>query len=266
MPAVTSGKVLVSGANGFIAVWVKAAHLHETFASYGDKFELIVVPDITQEGAFDEAVKGVDEPDELIRPAIHGTVGILQSALKHGTSVKRVVVTSSCAAVLQAPKEVAELGRAAPAITKYRASKTLAERGVFSNITPPASCLGLFEKHKNEIGWGPRRPQPSIRIWGMNRPPRPAHTGSCWIDVRDLGRAHVLALLKAQAGGERIILDAAPHSPHGKYQKGVPGAGKDAVHQIRYDASKSVRVLGMKYRTMAETARDTAADWEARGW
>lgn len=92
--------------------------------------------------------------------------------------MKRVVVTSSCAAVLQvepepktfseldwnqqAPKEVAELGRAAPAITKYRASKTLAERGVFlvtgviitlQNITPPAAAWEFFEKHKNEIGW-----------------------------------------------------------------------------------------------------------------
>ncbi|KAJ7354212.1 hypothetical protein DFH08DRAFT_854411 [Mycena albidolilacea] len=339
MPAVTSGKVLVSGANGYIAVWVvralleegfavrgavrsadKAAHLHETFASYGDKFELIVVPDITQEGAFDEAVKGVDaiehtaspfhfqvdEPDELIRPAIHGTVGILQSALKHGTLVKRVVVTSSSAAVLQvepepktfseldwnqqAPKEVAELGRAAPAMTKYRASKTLAERAAWD----------FFEKHKNEIGWdlvvlnppfvfGPtisHAPTPAAlgtsarQFYTMlteESSPATRHTGSSWVDVRDLGRAHVLALLKAQAGGERIIvsagpfvwqdwLDAAPHSPHGKYQKGVPGSGKDAVHQIRYDASKSVRVLGMEYRTMAETARDTAADWEARGW
>jgi nucleoside-diphosphate-sugar epimerase len=40
--------------------------------------------------------------------------------------------------------------------------------------------------------------------------PATRHTGSCWIDVRDLGRAHVLALLKAQAGGERIIVSAGP--------------------------------------------------------
>lgn len=29
-----------------------------------------------------------------------------------------------------------------------------------------------------------------------------------WIDVRDLGSAHVLSLLKEEAGGERIIVTA----------------------------------------------------------
>ena len=67
MTVVTSGKVLVTGANGFIAVWVvkkllekgyavrgtvrseaKGEHLKKLFAEYGDKFELVVVPDITQ--------------------------------------------------------------------------------------------------------------------------------------------------------------------------------------------------------------------------
>ncbi len=60
-------KVLVSGANGFIAVWVvkalldagyavrgtvrderKAEHLHKIFGSPGDRFETIVVEDITK--------------------------------------------------------------------------------------------------------------------------------------------------------------------------------------------------------------------------
>ncbi|KAJ7079901.1 hypothetical protein C8R44DRAFT_824555 [Mycena epipterygia] len=338
MPAISTGKVLVSGANGFIAAWVvrslleegfsvrgavrsadKGSHLREIFASYGEKFEVVVVPDITQEGAFDDAVQGVDaiehtaspfhfhadDPQELIVPAIQGTVGILKSALKYGKSVKRIVITSSTAAVLQvepepkifseldwnqqAPREVEEMGRAASAITKYRASKTLAERAAWE----------FAEKHKSEIGWdlvvlnppfvfGPTIhavPTPDAlntsarQFYTMlTEPSSPAarHIGSCWIDVRDLGRAHVLALLKPAAGGERIIvsagpfiwqdwLDAAPDVP--RFQKGAPGAGKNAVHQIRYDASKSARVLGItSYREMADTARDTVADWESRGW
>ena len=66
MPAVTSGKVLVTGANGYIAVWIlkslleagysvrgtvrsesKAGHLREVFKSYGDKLEIVIVADIT---------------------------------------------------------------------------------------------------------------------------------------------------------------------------------------------------------------------------
>ena len=68
MPVVAPGsKILVSGANGFIAVWLvrllleqgfevrgtvrskeKSAFLVDMFQSYGDKFELVVVEDITK--------------------------------------------------------------------------------------------------------------------------------------------------------------------------------------------------------------------------
>ena len=68
MPAVTApAKVLVSGANGYIAMWVvrtllekgysvrgtvrssaKGAYLSNYFRSYGDKFELAIVDDITK--------------------------------------------------------------------------------------------------------------------------------------------------------------------------------------------------------------------------
>ena len=67
MPAITSGKILVTGANGYIAVWVvkkllekgfavsgtvrsesKAPYLRELFKEYGDKFEVVIVEDITK--------------------------------------------------------------------------------------------------------------------------------------------------------------------------------------------------------------------------
>lgn len=67
MPAVTKGKVLVSGCNGYVAVWIVKQLLEDGFAvrgtvrretaipylsnlfeSYGDRFEVVVVPDITK--------------------------------------------------------------------------------------------------------------------------------------------------------------------------------------------------------------------------
>lgn len=33
---------------------------------------------------------------------------------------------------------------------------------------------------------------------------------SCWIDVRDLAEAHVLAIKKQEAGGERVIVSEGP--------------------------------------------------------
>ncbi|KAJ7079512.1 hypothetical protein C8R43DRAFT_1083223 [Mycena crocata] len=328
MPAITSGKVLVSGANGYIADWVvrtlleegfavrgavrsadKGNHLRELFASYKEKFELVVVPDITQAGAFDDAVKGVDaiehtalpfhlqvdDPAELLEPAIKGTLGILESARKYGASVKRVVVTSSTAAVMnlstepqvlseldwndQAVKDIEENGRKAAAPAKYRASKTLAERAAWD----------FMAKHKSELAWDLSVMNPPLvlgpiihavttpdslntssrNMYDAFTKPDGTAGGGCWIDVR---LAHVRALEREAAGGERIIisagafkwqdwLDAAP--PSHKYQKGTPGAGKDAMHLLRYENGKGIRILGIQYRSMADTAAAVISDYEA---
>jgi nucleoside-diphosphate-sugar epimerase len=80
MVAVSSpAKVLVTGANGYLATWVvkkyletgysvrgtvrslsRSAFLKDKFAHYGDRFELAAVEDIAKDGAFDEAIRGVD--------------------------------------------------------------------------------------------------------------------------------------------------------------------------------------------------------------
>lgn len=80
--------------------------------------------------------------------------------------MKRIIVTSSCAAVLQvepepktfseldwneqATREVKELGRTAPGITKYRASKTLAER-CRPPFTPGIPQLNTHNRSRLEI-------------------------------------------------------------------------------------------------------------------
>ena len=117
---------------------------------------------MNQDGAFDEAVRGVDailhtasplyivegDPDEIIVPAVKGSVGILQSAQAHGSSVKRIVSISSTASVftmgLSEPRKFNEndwndrcvelvraQGKDAPAWDKYRASKMLAEKAAW---------------------------------------------------------------------------------------------------------------------------------------
>ncbi|TFY75822.1 hypothetical protein EWM64_g8190 [Hericium alpestre] len=271
--ASTPGKVLVTGANGFIAVWLvqrllqkgyivrgtvrsekKAVHLRELFKSYGEKLELVVVEDITKEGAFDEAVKGMDlvehtsspfhhrvsHPDELIGPAVKGTVGILESIKKHAPSVKRVVITSSMAAVLDS------FGKNNSPITRYDesswnnsvieyvekkgtdseppywyfASKTLAEKAAWDFV----------EKNKSEIKfdivvlnppyvWGPTLAEINSSA-DLNESLSMLHTfliktdstpdfptdPSGWVDVRDVAEAHVLAAETPAAGGNRFII------------------------------------------------------------
>ena len=82
MPAISApAKVLVTGANGFLAVWIikellekgytvhgtvraleKGAHISELFkdAVVSEKLKLVVVPDVLAAGALDNAVVGVD--------------------------------------------------------------------------------------------------------------------------------------------------------------------------------------------------------------
>jgi nucleoside-diphosphate-sugar epimerase len=78
---------------------------------YKSQLTSFIVPDITVPGAYDEAVKGVkyivhlasplagnekgaDYEATFIQPAIQGTVGMLESAIKT-TGIERVVITAS---------------------------------------------------------------------------------------------------------------------------------------------------------------------------
>ncbi|KAJ3786390.1 D-lactaldehyde dehydrogenase [Lentinula aff. detonsa] len=354
MPVVLPGStILVTGANGYIAAWIvrtllekgynvrgtvrskeKGIRMQEIFEKYGDKFGYVLVPDITKEGAFDDAVKCVDaiahtaspvnfstvDPQDLIQPAVRGIKSILRSATQKGSNVQRIVFTSSTAAVLEVdPKPrifseddwntqsvawVERDGKDAHPITKYRASKTLAEQAawkfveenkamikwdlvvlnppfVFGPIThdvPTLSALGLSAGMFHSIVVGHSDA-------GGKTPQELRSTGNCWIDVRDLAEGEVLAFRKEEVANQRVIICAgafvwqewldvansiAPdHLPsHSNLPKGVPISSSDPeiVYQIQYDTSKADRLLGIKYRTKEELIKDTFADYEARGW
>ena len=93
---------------------------------------------------------------------MNGTTGIIQSASAPGSTVKRIVVVSSLATVVDTarpvpvvfteadwnetdPAQVREKGVDAPQASKYRTSKTLAERAAWN--------LFAEGKTKGDIGW-----------------------------------------------------------------------------------------------------------------
>ncbi|TFL00657.1 D-lactaldehyde dehydrogenase [Pterulicium gracile] len=347
MPTISQNdRVLVTGANGFLAVWVvksfldkgytvvgtvrseaKGTHLKKIFKEHGDRFQLAIVKDITADGAFDELVKDVDaiahtaspfhmegeDPQVWIHPAVNGTISVLKSALKNGKNVKRVVITSSCAAVQKAVTEpqtfteedwnqasideVETKGKDASNIMKYCASKTLAER----------SAWEFVKEHKSEISWdlttlnppyifGPvlheiSKPEDlntsAKLIWQCTQPSSTmtaeqlAAPAGEWIDVRDIALAHVLALEKEAASGQRFItstgaftyqdwLDIAnslsPSPLKRDVPKGVTGAGKAAKHNVKFDTSNAAKVLDLKYISAEHSLKDTLEDYAQRGW
>ncbi|KAF8493052.1 D-lactaldehyde dehydrogenase [Russula emetica] len=271
MVAISSpAKVLVTGANGYLATWVvkkyleagysvrgtvrslsKSAFLNDKFAHYGDRLELVVVEDITKDGAFDEAVKDVDviahtafpfhymftHPNELTTPAVRATTSILNSALKHGSGLKRVVLTSSSTAIREettvprtfnesnwneaSVEAVKTKGSAAGPFVIYSASKTLAEKAAWEFVAA----------HRSEISWdlvtinppwifGPSlRPAPTVN--DMNHSQREiydtlsgARTSTSvqlrgqgnWVHIAVAAEAHVRATHAVAAGGQRIIV------------------------------------------------------------
>jgi nucleoside-diphosphate-sugar epimerase len=175
--------ILVTGASGFVAAHVvhdflaagynvratvrsesTAARVLASHSGFESKLSFAICPDISQPGAFDEAVKDVDGvihvaspfilnatdyEKDLYAPAINGTLSILDAVHKFNDKVKRVVITGSFAAVkdlMQGPrhgyvyteddwnpmtKEVAEKAGPGPA---YSVSKTLAERAAFDFV------------------------------------------------------------------------------------------------------------------------------------
>lgn len=345
MPAISSDdKVLVTGANGYIALWIikvllergnavraavrsenKGRHLQSLFQSFGDKLEIAIVPDMIKPGAWDAAVQGVQaiehtaspvelnnaalKPEDFIEPAIKGTVGVLESALKYKTEIKRIVVTSSTVAVANmtsTPKAyteeewnerslriVEEKGGEAGILHVYSASKTLAERAAWD----------LYKKHKDEVDWELTTILPPYVFGGMlgeasspeSLPASPSFFwanvvsdapktreqlgayGPAWVDVRDLAEAHVLALEKEKAGGERFLVSAGSfvfqdfvdvanklNLPGRKLPLGFPDLSRE--NGFDFSSTKACNILGVSFRSMEDTTRHALEDFAQRGF
>ncbi|KAI0777492.1 NAD-P-binding protein [Trametes elegans] len=341
MPAITSGKILVTGANGFIAAWTvktfldagfsvrgtvrsqgKAEDLKGLFSSYGDRFEAVVTPDMTQEAAFDEAVVGVDaivhtaspvhlhadEPAEIIEPAVNGTLGVLRSAVLPAAraTVKRVVYLSTCGAIVNRyvtephvyderdwndvdVRLVEEKGRDASPLSKYSASKTLAERRAWAFVEENKGTLPWDFAVVNPpwvfgtvLGWrkgsGPEKLNDSNKLlYDALAKGSISVKEHCLVDVRDLAHVILLAVTKAAAGGQRFIATVGPfqwrelaglaHKISNK-TRALDTMDESELSQdlVVFNAAKSKEVLGMVYRSKEETIRDVLTEWEANGW
>ena len=244
-------KVLVTGGTGFVAGWcivklLAAGHevrttvrressiadVRATVAAGGqaaDGLDFAVV-DLTADAGWAEAMAGCDyvlhvaspmnpdkagDADAYIRPAREGVLRVLRTAAAAG--VKRVVMTSSCAACNPDRKgetftdETVWTDPASVEHAWYRLSKVLAERAAWEFMEAEGGAMELVTILPAAI-FGPalgNSARSSLLVIDnllFGKPPGVPKVGMCVTDVRDLADMHVAAMTVPDAAGERFII------------------------------------------------------------
>jgi nucleoside-diphosphate-sugar epimerase len=242
--------VLVTGGSGFIASYCilkllesghtvrttvrtanRADDVRQTLARTNTNLEALsfVVADLELDDDWPNAVAECDyvlhvaspfpaglvrDENELIRPAVDGTIRVLRAARDAG--VKRVVLTSSFAAVgyghtqQSAPFNENDWTDTTQKITPYVKSKTLAERAAWDFMKREGGALQLAVI--NPVGvLGPVLSadySASIQlIQQLMSGALPACPRLYFgvVDVRDVANLHVIAMTHPNASGERFL-------------------------------------------------------------
>ncbi|GAM88018.1 hypothetical protein ANO11243_060470 [Dothideomycetidae sp. 11243] len=265
-------RVLLTGGSGFIAAHVldillehghsvvttvrsheKADKIKEAHPNVGkDKLDFAIVEDIAQENAFDKAVKSdppfeavihtaspfhfkvTDVQKQLLDPAVIGTTGILKSIKKSAPTVKKVVITSSFAAIIDGSKgtrpdhtysekdwnPITQEDAVKNPVNGYRASKTFAEKAAWdfiekekpgftiSTMNPPL-VLGPVVNYLNSLS-SLNTSNERVRdiMHGKAKTEIPETGTFAWIDVRDVALCHVKAIEVEQAANKRFFVTA----------------------------------------------------------
>jgi nucleoside-diphosphate-sugar epimerase len=247
----SSSPILVTGASGFVAIHTiiqlleqgyrvrgtvrslsKEAEVREAVSKYvqaNDRLEILSA-DLEQEAGWNEALKDVDyvlhiaspfplfEPDnedELILPAVQGTLRVLRAA--HKAKVKRVVQVSSNAAISSGHngenKTFTENDwTILEKVGAYPKSKTLAERAAwdFINGAENINKMELVTINPPYI-LGPvpnknfRTSVELIRTYMLGQVPGVGRIKMGLVDVRDVASAIILAMQTPEAAGHRFL-------------------------------------------------------------
>jgi dihydroflavonol-4-reductase len=245
----TEAPVLVTGASGFIAAHVirellargyrvrgtvrslarakELAYLRE-LPGAAERLELVEA-DLMREGSFDAAAEGVhyvmhtaspyvldakDPQRDLVDPAVKGTSTVLASCKKAGT-VKRVVLTSSMAAITDEPDgdhvltEADWNTKSSLERNPYYLSKTLAEKEGWRFVEEERPGFDLVVINPFLV-IGPSLSasiNPSNQVFvDLLKGTYPGIMNLAWgfVDVRDVALAHVLAMETEGASGRYI--------------------------------------------------------------
>ncbi|BEL05240.1 aldehyde reductase [Actinoplanes sichuanensis] len=155
--------------------------------------------------------------DEMVRPAVDGTLRVLRAA--HGAGVQRVVMTSAIGAVAyghpdrDTPFTERDWTDVDAGIAPYQKSKTLAERAAWEFVGGEGSGLELATVNPTAVLGPVLGPDYSPSLNGIARMldgsmPTVLPFATGYVDVRDVAALHLLAMTEPAAAGERFIATA----------------------------------------------------------
>jgi dihydroflavonol-4-reductase len=231
----TAGKILVTGATGFVGAAVARALI-----ARGEKVVLlarkdsprgnvegldaeIVIGDLRDAASMDAVMRGVEklyhvaadyrfwapDPQEIIEANRIGVGNIMTAALKNGVS--RIVYCSSVATLKLnvEGRPVDETSPATPeqAIGAYKKSKTIAERLV-EKMVAEQGLPAVIVNPSTPIGPRDIKPTPTGRLIveaANGKMPAYVDTGLNLVHVDDVAAGHIKAMDKGRIG-ERYIL------------------------------------------------------------
>lgn len=327
----TKGVVLVTGGSGFIASHIidelldngfrvvttarsdeKGRRIVESASpAQRNKLSYIIIGDVAKENAFDSAFTqgtifdyvvhtaspyhlNVQDPiKDFLDPAIKGTIGILKSIAAHAPTVKRVVITSSSAAMINplnhakvydetcwAPwtlEHVKDLNKA------YVVSKTLSEKAAWAFMETERPKFDLVVINCTYTFGPVQRNLPTLdamntsnhrirdMLQGKMKKDMPSTAPVfTFVDVRDVARAHLKAVTVPEAGGNRFyivgghfsnkrIVDSIRKS-YPEFEARLPPRDipDDLPGEVySFDNGKSKRVLELEYTSLEKSVRDT---------
>lgn len=255
--------------------------------------------DLLKPGSFDSIVSGADyvfhtaspfirdvtdAKKQLIEPALGGTKNVLSSVAKHTNTIKRVVLTSSFAAIVKpkaGPSSDAyseedwntEVDESAQGADAYRYSKVAAERAAWEASKKdgwdlvticPTFVLGPVISNRADA-------TSILDVKGLIEGTN--DTVTPWVcDVRDIARAHILAVEVPSAKGRYLVSQdsvvpvksmtdtLSKHFPQYKFAQ-----GKDAEVKKVINNSKVQKELGLQIHPWQESIIDMATTLIQRG-